>query len=492
MPRLRSLLGLLAVVGLGGGCRHEPSTAEAARARSVPGIVVVCLDTLRADAPASGRMPALAAFASRATSFRDASTTAPWTPPAVASMWTGLGPDRHGVGPAGTMPSAVRGVATAFRDAGWSTIAVTGGGWVSPAILPGFDVVTASFDEVGPEESVRTWAGARRTDRPFLLFVHTYAAHDPYGEKRSGLVERDPRGAAAIEADVAALLEAAAARGLPAPLDAAAVRLVADASRRDPAWLRVLLRDSPASLREAMAGQVNAWLDGGWRDDPVAGDVPGRLRAAYDAGLAWADATFARTLAALEAAGLPEGTAIVVAADHGEAFGEHGVIGHGTTLWDEVLRVPLFVSAPGRMAPGEVRGSCSIADVAPTLLELAGLPVPRGLDGRSLLPLASGAVPGRPVVARAEGALPGRAAGPTLRLTSVRTEHAKALLVRDPRTRAVLVEELYDLVADPGETTPLPLRDLDRFGIAFVRAVATLRAEPSFAPPAAAGADVGQ
>jgi arylsulfatase A-like enzyme len=145
------------------------------------------------------------------------------------------------------------------------------------------------------------------------------------------------------------------------------------------------------------------------------------------------------------------------------------------------------------MAPGEVRGSCSIADVAPTLLELAGLPVPRGLDGRSLLPLASGAVPGRPVVARAEGALPGRAAaGPTLRLTSVRTEHAKALLVRDPRTRAVLVEELYDLVADPGETTPLPLRDLDRFGIAFVRAVATLRAEPSFAPPAAAGADVGQ
>jgi arylsulfatase A-like enzyme len=479
---LRALPIACAVAAILGGCGGD--AARDARSNGVPGVVLVCLDTLRADAVASERMPALAAFAGRATSFVDASTTAPWTAPAVASMLTGLGSARHGVGASGVLPSSVETVASTLRTKGWSTVAVTGGGWVSPGILRGFEVASGSFDEVGPEESVRAWSAGRPADRPFFLFLHTYAAHDPYGDKRPGFLERDRRGVAAIEADVAHVLAAAKARGGSAPLDAAQVRRVADASRRDPAWLRVLLRDTPLEIRDAMAAQVNAWHDGGWRDDPEAGDVARRLREAYDGGLAWTDEVFSRTLAALEASGLPAGTAIVVVSDHGEAFAEHGALGHGTTLWDEVLRVPLFVSAPGRLAPGPVRGSCSVRDVGPTLLDLAGVAAPKGMDGRSLAPLARGESAGWPVVARTEGALPGRGAAAALspRLASVRTEAAKYLLVRDARTRAILREELYDLVADPGEERPLAAEALDRFGAAFAEAAAHLRAETAFPP----------
>ena len=111
------------------------------------------------------------------------------------------------------LPASVDGVAGSLRKAGWSTIAVTGGGWVSPGILRGFDVVNGTFDEMGPEESVRVWSASRPADRPFFLFLHTYAAHDPYGEKRPGIISRIPAGPSAIEADVGRLLAAAKARG---------------------------------------------------------------------------------------------------------------------------------------------------------------------------------------------------------------------------------------------------------------------------------------
>ena len=86
-------------------------------------------------------------------------------------------------------------------------------------------------------------------------------------------------------------------------------------------------------------------------------------------------------------------------------------------------------------------------------------------------------------MARTEGTLPGRGNAHAARLASVRTEAAKYLLVRDARTRAILREELYDLVADPGEKAPLSSGDLIRFGTAFAEAAAALRAETTFPAP---------
>src|SRR5207253_9081968 len=125
-----------------------------------------------------------------------------------------------------------------------------------------------------------------------------------------------------------------------------------------------------------------------------------KAREGYRGGVTYADEVFRRTLETLAAMHLPEGTAIAVVGDHGEALGEHGTLLHGRWLYDELVRVPLLVQAPGRLPAGAVvRGSCGVVDVMPTLLDLAGVRPPPGLDGVSLLPLARGAAGGHPVFA---------------------------------------------------------------------------------------------
>ena len=87
--------------------------------------------------------------------------------------------------------------------------------------------------------------------------------------------------------------------------------------------------------------------------------------------------------------GLAEDTIVVVTADHGEAFEEHGVGGHGKNLYRETVRVPLMMRVPGTSAR-RVPDFVSMVDVKPTLLDLLGLPQPKGLAGRSLTPLIAG------------------------------------------------------------------------------------------------------
>jgi arylsulfatase A-like enzyme len=111
----------------------------------------------------------------------------------------------------------------------------------------------------------------------------------------------------------------------------------------------------------------------------------------YRANLATADAMVAGLLQRLPA---PGDTLVVVLADHGEALGEHGVFGHGTSVWAEVLDIPLIVHGPGVRAQVSDLPACTL-DVLPTLLEACGLPPgAQGGEGISLWPLlARGAVP---------------------------------------------------------------------------------------------------
>jgi choline-sulfatase len=107
-------------------------------------------------------------------------------------------------------------------------------------------------------------------------------------------------------------------------------------------------------------------------------------RSPYDAEVAYTDAMIGRALDTLRAAHQLDRTVIVVAADHGEALGEHGEATHGLFAYDALLRVPMIVSAPGIRAR-VVQTPVASVDVAPTVLELLGIAVPSGLDGRSLL-----------------------------------------------------------------------------------------------------------
>lgn len=104
----------------------------------------------------------------------------------------------------------------------------------------------------------------------------------------------------------------------------------------------------------------------------------------YDETIAYADHEIGRLLAEVERLGLHERTAIAITADHGEPLGEHGVLFHGFTLYEELVRVPLIVFLPWESSGTRVEEIVGLMDLGPTLLDLVGIPIPEPFEGRSL------------------------------------------------------------------------------------------------------------
>ncbi len=214
-PRPRALVGSLAVALLGSlalvpaGCGREPPPPPPAGPRAVrygadgravaTGVVAtrrldviwVCLDTVRADAfgpwsKGTVAMPETSAWLdAHAVAFTQASSPAPWTAPAVASLLTGLLPSAHGARELSdrlTLVPAVTTVAEILAAQGWFTVAYTGGGWVAAGngMLQGFREPMSPFSFAGEGEAVVRVFEASRAYRPRFLFFHTYEAHDPY------------------------------------------------------------------------------------------------------------------------------------------------------------------------------------------------------------------------------------------------------------------------------------------------------------------------
>jgi arylsulfatase A-like enzyme len=172
------------------------------------------------------------------------------------------------------------------------------------------------------------------------------------------------------------------------------------------------------------------------------------LQAAYYAMIKLVDDQLGRILAALEETGQRDNTVIIFMSDHGEMLGDHGLIQKGCRFYEGLVRVPLIASWPGRFEAG-LRSDAlvELTDIAPTLLELAGQPVPQRMQGRSLLPILTGQ------------------ADPAHHRDFVRCEYYDALaqpdasfatMYRDARYKLVVYHghnlgELYDLENDPGE-----------------------------------------
>lgn len=433
--------------------------APAATSR-VPGVVIVCFDTLRADA-ASGpegaaALPSLAAFAAGATRFPGALASCSWTGPSVGTLLTGLSPWNHGVFEVTAttrLAASVPTLASILRAAGWSTAAVTGGGWLSEGCgLPvGFDQYDADFDAVEPAVAVARWQTRRPLDRPFLLFLHTYAAHDPYGDKRAGAEDRcDPARSAAGLA-VATRLDRELVDADPALLAG-----FLEAYYGDPCARHALERRLGGNRTSTAHAACRAVLDGGWRDLPGGPELVARMRAAYHGpGLAHVEARMRATLDALAA--LPRDTVVVVCSDHGEAFGEHGPLYHGRFLTPELVRTVLAVRAPGWPA-GDVPGTVGLVDVTPTLLDVCGVVPPRGtvFDGVSLVPRVRGAVGDRPVVSGVVPPVDPLGGAETFaRRASVRDARFAWTGRYDVRQRAWRDEAWFDRAADPDEREPL-------------------------------------
>ncbi len=173
-------------------------------------------------------------------------------------------------------------------------------------------------------------------------------------------------------------------------------------------------------------------------------DPPAAFRAkykdAYDAEIAYVDATLGKLLDGLKARKSWENTFAAVMADHGEAFGEHGERTHGVFLYDTTIHVPLILKFPrGQFAGKRAGGRVGLVDVAPTILQAAGLPIPKEMNGQSLAALLT-RDPEREAPSYSETKYPANAFGWSA-MAALRT--GNYLYIRAPK------RELYDMAADP-------------------------------------------
>jgi arylsulfatase A-like enzyme len=211
--------------------------------------------------------------------------------------------------------------------------------------------------------------------------------------------------------------------------------------------------DARPAVAERPAGQVVANAVA-WMNRNPQGSMfvwihlndPHGPNASYNAAVTAADAAIGKLLTALKQQKLYANTAILVAADHGESLGAHGEDTHGIFLYDETIHVPLLLKLPeAQPASKRVATKVRLVDVAPTLLEVAAIPVPSQMQGQSLLRIAkSSSGADQPVYSRSD--LPSRGFGWSA-LESWRA--GKYLYIRAPKP------ELYDLTTDPGATRNL-------------------------------------
>jgi arylsulfatase A-like enzyme len=172
-----------------------------------------------------------------------------------------------------------------------------------------------------------------------------------------------------------------------------------------------------------------------------------KITAAYFAMIEQVDTEMGRMLQVLEEMGQAENTIVIFMSDHGEMLGDHGMYLKGPYFYDCLTRVPLIVRWPGHFKGGtKINSMVELIDIAPTLLDAAGIPIPSGMQGKSLMPLLTGqtrehrdSVYMEYYDANAIFEIPPM-------MSSVRTSKWKLNFCDKPR-----MGELYDLEKDPGE-----------------------------------------
>ncbi len=389
------LLGLLLVAVP--GCSGERAVSE--RGYSCPNcnLVLISMDTLRADHVGAygyerSVTPNIDALAARGVLFENAVAQSSWTRPSHLSMFTGLYPNEHGVRALvdrQRLPADIPTVASELARAGLRTAAFTGGVNVSAefGFDSGFEIYRTNgkyfADNLG---ALREWLDDNGDER-FFLFLHGYDAHTPY---------------------------------LNEPEDREALSLEKKPPRRGV---------RPVCKRRDSERRVRAFVD------------------EYDAAIRRGDRNIGIVVEELRRRRLLDRTVIVFTSDHGEEFLEHGRCFHLTTLYREVLHVPLIIAGPGLERGRRSRLVPASVSVAPTLLAVAGVHEHR-LPGQSLL-AADADVDSLPfVVSETERrARNGRGQG---HLRSLTTDSEKLLhRVTDGNY------ERFDLSSDPAELEPV-------------------------------------
>ena len=430
-PSVRSMAVIAlcaAVAALSAGC-SRPSVSAAEAPAKKPSIILIVIDTLRADylgvygfdGPTS---PNLDQLAKDSVVFERCSSQAPWTTPSMSSMFTSLYPEAHGVrlGPddprsldgwrrrwSRAIPDSTTTLAECLRDRGYRTAAFVANPWLVKGL--GFEQGFSIFDESAVERDDRNatmllhsglqWLrSAKSTGDPTFLYLHLMDVHGPYSAPNFDFtqVQNSPG--------------LGPARTLP------------------PTGLqhmeKYLLGPPWAKGQDRL--QLRVW------------------RGRYAAGVHAADRRLGTFTQALREENLWDEQLVIVTSDHGEELFEHEGWDHGFNLFEHQLHVPLMIRLPGsRQAGRRVSEPVRLVDLMPTLTNLAGAEDPPGMVGLDLLPLAESSEDTqtkRAVFATSVKDRPGD--------TSIFDGRYK--LISDLSKRQL---RLYDLVVDPGERTDI-------------------------------------
>jgi arylsulfatase A-like enzyme len=349
-----SIAALAVAVGISSLPDHlTASTAHATGKAPSPNIVLIVWDTARADHFSSygyfrNTTPNVDQFAKRGVLFENAISDSSWTLPSTFSMFTSLLPHQHGAGTERAIEP--RTLAEILRSGGYETAGFNANpycGTLRSGLGRGFETYVDSTRSLGYSlaatrigsefiepyseawfhrsrfnqftahqlnEEVYRWFD-RRPDRPFFLFLNYNDAHDPYE--------------------------------VPSPYD----HLYGHASK-----------DAKHLLLTAKLSHVS--FSSGEREGVIA---------AYDNALRYIDSQVGELLQFLERSPEWSNTYVIITADHGEGFGEHGTYSHGWNLYRELLHVPLIIAGPGIPAGVRVTDIATTRRIFSTALEFAGV-----------------------------------------------------------------------------------------------------------------------
>jgi arylsulfatase A-like enzyme len=329
----------------------SPPAVKASEIPDVDGVVVILVDTLRADAArafntrSKVETPTMERLAGESLVFEDATAHANYTKPSVASILTGVYPHETGaLSHKGVLQAGTRMVTQMLEASGVETVGLFSNRFLTSrfGFMRGWDTdvhvnaykacMNGDIVADASEELLEAW----KPQGPFLLYIHLMDPHAPYDPPTSYEVKYVGR------------------------------RVLKG---------RIIPKSTSSFITNLRRGKVEPPDDGELKI----------LKGLYNGDVASLDEVLGRVVAGLEQEGILDRALLVVTSDHGEEFMEHGWLGHGTNIHPELTHIPLLLRFPGGGPSGTIPGLVGHVDLVPTILDALGRQAPDGLDGLSLL-----------------------------------------------------------------------------------------------------------
>lgn len=366
-------------------------------------VLVICVDSLRADhlgcyGYKRDTSPCIDTVANDGVLFTNAISQAPWTKPSVASLFTSMYMSVHNVlyGFRDTknyaiscrMSNDIVTLAEILKIHGYATAAFGQKLHLRKefGFKQGFDLLKMGLGRSSRiNNNVISWLQKRRPDK-FFLYIHYDDAHFPYTPQDNFKMYDVYKSNANV---------------------------------------------TGANFKSIRSGEIK-----------LSGEDINHIVASYDGEIKCVDEKIGLLLKQLDGIGYGNNTLVVILADHGDEFMEHGGVAHGHTLFDELIRVPLIMKGPSIPKKLQISGLAQSIDVTPTILDILDLQPDKEMEGRSLMPLILRGEDVHDAVYSERKNYNGEF------LRAIRTKKWK--LIRDFDTKQDL---LFDLEKDPGEIT---------------------------------------